>query len=92
MIYHAPLSIDLSAKQRVKVFQDRLIASKLRYARWSARRYATTLLRLDGVNLVMRAGGEAGIAATIATYAVMPVLRQYATREVVRLLEAKGRA
>lgn len=92
MRYHAPLSIDLSAKQRVKVFRDRLMASKMRHALWAARKYATRLMRIQGINLVARSGGEEAIAATMSIYTVNPALYCFAAREVVRLLEVKGRA
>jgi hypothetical protein len=92
MIYRAPLSVDLSNKQRDKVFLTRRLAGAVRYGKWSARRYATTLLRQEGTNLVERAGGSIGIENTMRTYLVMPAVVAYAAREVVRLLEEKGRA
>ena len=81
-----------SEKQHKSRAIRELVDAKTRHANWAARKYAATLMLQDGVNLVSRAGGELTIRKFMGPYAVHPALKDYASREVVRILTEKGRA
>lgn len=93
MQYQAPLNVDLAPEVRAKTYRQRRVSAATSHAKWAAKKYATMLIRRQENNFALDAienvGGEAGIAKTMATYAVHEPLRLFAARHCVRLVREK---
>ncbi len=91
--YEAPLNVDLSPEVRAKTFRQRRVNAATSHAKWAARLCAKNLIRqqetIFGIDAVDNAGGEVGIAKSMATYQVYPALQRYAAKIVVRLVKER---
>jgi hypothetical protein len=94
MQYQAPLDVDLSPEVRANTYRQQRVKDATNWAKRAARLYAKVLIRRQETDfnckdVIEDAGGEQGIAKSMATYTVFEPLRQYAARVCVRLVRER---
>jgi len=93
MQFTSPLDVDLSPEVRAKTFRQRRVNAATSYAKWAAKQCAKNLIQqqetIFGLDAIANAGGEVGIAKSMATYQVYSPLRTYAAKIVVRLVKER---
>jgi len=91
--YNPPVSVDLSPELRAATYRQKRVNAATSHARWAAKAYSRVLVRqqetIHGYNAVEGAGGELGIAKTMATYNVYEPLRVFAARVCMRLVRER---